>query len=83
MRDRFFASAIGLVVAFGMTTMAFGSGIQNGGVGGSSVGGLHSGYRSSGGGYGSSRAKNFSGIRGYSSWRQGSWGARRSVGGYN
>jgi len=68
----------------GMTTpaMAFDGGFQNGGVGGSSVGSPHSGYRSFRGRYGSRHAGNLSGIRGYASWRQGGWGTRRSVGGY-
>jgi hypothetical protein len=72
-RNQLLPNATALVLVAGMTTsvMAFGGGFQNGGVGGSSVGSLHSGYRSFRGSYGSRRAGNFSGIRGYTSWRQG------------
>jgi len=81
MRNVFRAIAI-VVFATAMTSsaMAFDSNLQSGVAGGSRFGSLHSGsFR---GGYGGGRRDNFAGIRGYSSWRQGGWGAHRSVGGY-
>jgi hypothetical protein len=84
MRNQLLAIAIATVFATAITTsvMAFGSDFQNGSAGGSRIGSLHSGYGSFRRGYGGGRRDNFAGIRGYSSWRQGRWGAQRSVGGY-
>jgi hypothetical protein len=84
MKKMFLAIATVIVFATAMTTSAtaFDSNFQNGVAGGSRFGSLHSGYGSFHGGYGGGRRDNFAGIRGYSSWRQGGWGAHRSVGGY-
>jgi hypothetical protein len=84
MRNAFLAIAMVIVFATAMTTsvMAFDNNFQNGVAGGSRFGSLHSGNGSFRGGYGGGRGNNLAGIRGYSSWRQGGWGAHRSVGGY-
>ncbi len=82
MRNMFLALATVLLLSTAITTsaVAFDSNFQNGVAGG--FGSLHSGYGSVHGGYGGGRRDNFAGIRGYSNWRQGGWGAHRSVGGH-
>ena len=84
MRNQLLAVAIAAVLVAGMTTsaMAFEAGFQNGGVRASNIGDLQSGYSHMRGGYDGERGRNFSGIRGFSSWRQGSWRSRHFVGGY-
>jgi len=76
MRNQLLAGAIALALAAGITTsaMAFDRG------GGFHGGGLHSGYSSFRGSHGDMRGSNFSGIRGFASWRNGGWGASRFSG---
>ena len=84
MRNAF--PAIAMVIVFATATTAsvkaFDGNLQNGGAGGSRFSSLHSRYGSFRESYGGARRDNFAGIRGYRSWRQGGWGAHRSVGGY-
>jgi hypothetical protein len=79
MRNQLLAGAIALALAAGITTsaMAFDRG------GGFHGGGLHSGYSSFRGSHGDMRGSNFSGIRGFSSRRDGGRGGRSFVGGHS
>jgi hypothetical protein len=71
MINQLLAGAIALAVAAGITTSAMAFGHGGGFHSGFRDGGLHSGYSSFRGGHGGVRGSNFSGVRGFTSWRDG------------
>jgi hypothetical protein len=79
MRNTPQAAAITLALAVGITTSAAAFD-HVGSLNGRYIGGLHSHYSSFRETQMSRRDRNFSGIRGFTSWRHGGWGASRFSG---
>jgi hypothetical protein len=76
MRNALQAAAITLALAVGITTSAAAFDYVSS-LNGRYIGGLHSHYSSFHKAHMSRRDRNFSGIRGFTSWRHGGWGASR------